>query len=210
MDEKHKHYADTVVIIQSVSALDDLAKTDTTNGVLAAHWPPNMVAYYQTRLWQGWVCHDAWQEVGKSTLVQVLDSVRNITLRMALEIKSELGTSYADLNRIQPDAAERAKTVVINNLGGNVAFGNIDASGQTIIVAGDRKSLDIALTKAGLNQSDLTELTVAIETDGNKNGSKVTKWIGDKAGKMLVGGVKMGASIAQQVLTEMMLQHHGS
>jgi hypothetical protein len=127
----------------------------TNEAGLMAHWPPNMVAYYQTRLWQGWVCHDAWQEIGKATLVSVLDSVRNITLRMALEIKDELGTSYADLNRIKPEEAERVKSVVINNLGGNVALGDVDASGQTIIIAGDRKSLDTSLTRAGMNQTDL-------------------------------------------------------
>jgi hypothetical protein len=37
----------------------------------------------------------------------------------------------------------------------------------------------------------------------------VSKWIGDKAEKMLVGGVKMSASIAQQVLTEMLMRHYG-
>jgi hypothetical protein len=60
-----------------------------------------------------------------------------------------------------------------------------------------------------MNQTDLAELTDAIQTDGNKAGSKVTKWIGDKAEKMLIGGVKIGASIAQQVLTEMLMQHYG-
>src|SRR6267143_1064887 len=102
--------------------------TDSVKGVLAAHWSPNMVAFYSEKLWPGWVCHDAWQEIPKSTLVEVLDSIRNITLRMALEIKEELGTSYTDLDKIEPEQAARAETVVINNLGGNVAFGNLDAS----------------------------------------------------------------------------------
>lgn len=210
MDKDHQHYAETVHIIQSVSALNDLVKTDTTEGVLAAHWPPNMVAYYSTRLWPGWVCHDAWQEVPKSTLVEVLDSIRNITLRMALEIKEELGTSYADLNTIKPEQAERAKTVVINNLGGNVAFGNMDASGQTIIIAGDRKTLDTALTKAGMDAADLSELTEAIHNDGGtKPGTRVTEWIKAKASKVVASGIKVTVSVGQQLLTEFLMQHYG-
>jgi hypothetical protein len=197
MEQEHRRYAESVNLVQSVSALYNLMGTDMKNGVLAAHWPPNMVAYYSTKLWPGWACHDAWQEVPMVTLVAVLDSVRNITLRMALEIEDERGTSYADLNRINPEEVERVKSVVINNLSGNVALGDMHASGQTVIIAGDRKSPDVALTKAGMNQTDLSELTEAIQTDGNKAGSKVTKWIGDKAEKMLIGGVKIGASIAQ-------------
>jgi hypothetical protein len=210
MDEKHRHWAETVHVIQSVSSLDDLVKTHNTQGVLTANWPPNMVAYYQTRLWEGWVCHAAWQEVPKNTLVQVLDSVRNITLRMALEMKSELGTSYANLNLIKPDEIERVKSVVVNNLGGNVAVGNLDASGSTVIIAGDRKVLDAALTKAGLDKADLNELSDAIQVDGaSKPGNKVREWIQSKAGKVVTGGVKVGVSVGQQLLTEWLKIHYG-
>jgi hypothetical protein len=210
MEDKHKHWAEKVHIIQSVSSLDDLAKTDNKQGVLASHWPPNMVAYYSDKLWPGWICHDAWQEIPKSVLVQVLDSVRNITLRMALEIKDELGTSYADLSRIKPEEIERVKGVVINNLGGNVALGDLDASGSTTIIAGDRKTLDAVLTKAGMDKEDLNELSEAILVDGGtKPGNKVTEWIQSKAGKVVVAGVKATASIGQQLLTEWLMQHSG-
>lgn len=210
MEKDHRHYAEMVHIVQSVSALNDLVKTDTTKGVLAAHWPPNMVAYYSTKLWSGWACHDAWQEIPKSTMVEVLDSVRNITLRMALEIKEELGTSYIDLNLIKPEEAERARTIVINNLGGNIALGNVDASGQTVIVAGDRRVLDAALSKLGLDHSDLGELSEAIQLDGGtKPGGRVTEWIKAKASKVVTGGIKIGVAVGQQLLTEFLMRHYG-
>lgn len=210
MEEKHRHWAEKVHIIQSVSSLDDLVKMDNTQGVLAAHWPPNMIAYYSERLWDSWICHDAWQEIPKSVLVQVLDSVRNITLRMALEIKDELGTSYADLSRIQPEEVERIKGVVIHNLGGNVALGDLDASGSTTIIAGDRKTLDTALTKVGLDKEDLNELSEAILVDGgSKPANRVAEWVQSKASKVIVGGVKVGVSIGQQLLTDWLLIHAG-
>ncbi len=210
MDKEHRHWAERVHIIQSVSGLDDLSRIDATQGALATHWPPNMVAYYSTKLWPGWVCHDAWQEIPKSTLVQVLDAVRNITLRMALEIKDELGTSYNRLDRIKPEEAERVKTVVINNLGGNVALGDVDASGQTIIIAGDRKTLDLALAKAGMSGTDLSELTEALESDESESDHhKTTDWIKSKASKVVVGGVKVGVSIGQQLLTEFLMHRYG-
>jgi hypothetical protein len=191
MKEQHRPRAETMHLIQSVSALDNLVKSVTTNAkeVLAAHWPPDMIAYYSDILWEGWICHDAWQEIGKSTLVGVLDAVRNITLRMALDIKDELGTSFDDLSKIKPEEIERVKNVVINNLGGNVALGDLDASGSTVIIAGDRKTLDAALTKAGLDSSDLNELSDAILVDGgSKPGTAIDRWFSPRQGRWSLAG----------------------
>jgi hypothetical protein len=168
-----------------------------------------MVGYYQTKIIPNFVCHAAWQELSASTLAEVLDTIRNRTLNMALQIKDELGTSYTDLRDVKPQSADRIQNIVINAVGGNVAVGSIDASKSATIIAGDRKSLDTALLKAGLENQDLDQLTHAIYADQNKAGANVIAWIKDKAEKMLVGGVKMTASIAQNVLTEMLMQHYG-
>jgi hypothetical protein len=207
LEEVHRDCAILVYLADAVSTYADLAKT-STSGRVTFPWPANIVGYYQNKLWQGMPLHSAWQEIPTNVLVGMLDVIRNLTMKLALEIKDELGTPY-DLNRIKPEAVERVNGIVINNLGGNVALGDVDASGSTIIVAGDRKALDAALIKAGMNQTDLNELTEAIQADGKKKGSQVTKWIGDKAQKMLIGGVKMTATIAQQVLTEMLMRHYG-
>lgn len=210
MNPANREFAEGVYLTGSVSAYSDLAYDEDSSGVLRFPWPADMVAYYSDKLLQGgFICHSAWQQISTSALVGMLDTIRNLTLKMALEIKDELGTSYTDLHSVKPHEKERIQSIVINAVGGNVAVGNIDASGSTTIIAGDRKSLDEALLRAGMTQSDLKELTEAIQTDGNKAGSKVSQWIGDKAEKMLVGGVKIGASIAEQVLTEMLMQHYG-
>jgi len=210
MRPANRVFAERVYLTGAIGAYADLAYDPESSGVLRFPWPPDMVAFYADKLMQnGFICHSAWQQIPTSAVIGMLDTIRNLTLKMALEIKDELGASYADLHNVRPEEKERIQSIVINNLGGNVALGDVDASGSTTIIAGDRKSLDVALAKAGLNQTDLAELTEAIETDGNKAGSKVTKWISDKAGKLLIGSVKVGASIAQQVLTEMLLNHYG-
>jgi len=175
-----------------------------------------MVGYYQDKLMKDFICHSAWQSIPTNALVGMLDIVRNMTLKMALEIKDELGTSYTDLQQIKSNEAEKIHSIVINAIGGstNVAIGqaSIDASGQgqTVIVAGDRKSLDSVLTKAGLDLGDLEALTEAIQADGRKKpGAKVTEWIKAKASKVVASGVKAGVSIGQQLLTEWLMQHYG-
>jgi hypothetical protein len=210
MDEKHRKWAEEAHLVQSVAALDDLAKLDAAKGSFTSPWPSNLVALYQTRLMQDCVCHEAWQEIPKSVIVEILDTVRNKTLNMALEIREELGSSQNDLKHIKPEEQERIQNIVINNLGGNVALGDLDASGSTTIIAGDRRTLDEVLTKVGLNKEDLSELTEAILVDGgSKPGNKVTEWIQSKAGKVVAGGIKVGISVGQQLLTEWLKMHYG-
>jgi hypothetical protein len=208
LQENHRNFASQILLADSVGVYAELVRTSTT-GKLIFPWPADMVGYYQHRLLPDMVLYSAYQRIPTSVLAGMLDVTRTRTLKLALEIKDELGTSYDDLNRIEPEQAERVRSVVINNLGGNVALGDVDASGCTTIIAGDRRTLDAALTKAGMNPADLTELTEAIQADGDRAGSKVKKWISDKSEKMLVGGVKIGASIAQQVLTQWLMQHYG-
>jgi hypothetical protein len=206
-----RHWAESVDVQQSVGSLDDLRKS-AKGAVITFPWPPNMVALYQDKLVVGMMCHNAWQELPTSALVEILETVRNTTLRMALDIRDKLPATQADnLSSLEPEVKQTVNQVIIKKLEnfGNVALGDLSLDKQTIIVAGDRKTLDTALTKSGMNQTDLAELTAAIQIDGNKAGSTVAKWIGDKAEKMLINGSKMGASIAQQVLTEMLMQHYG-
>src|SRR5271169_1913651 len=186
MEPEHRKWAEQAYLVQSVSALDDLAKMDAAKGTFTSPWPPNMVAYYQTKLMPKCVCHEAWLEIPKSALVEVLDTVRNTTFRLALEIKEELGTSYTELSQVRSGDARRIESIVINNIGGNVALGNVNSSGQTVIVAGDRKALDAALTKIGLDRTDLIELTHAIQTDGgSETASSVKEWVKAKAAKVV-------------------------
>jgi hypothetical protein len=83
-------------------------------------------------------------------------------------------------------------------------------SGQTIIVAGDRKTLDSVLIKSGLDENDLHSLTEAIEADGEKQpGNKVADWVKAKGSKIVKDGLKVGVSVGQQLLTEWLMQHYG-
>jgi len=134
---------------------------------------------------------------------------------MALQIKDELGTSYANLRNLQSDGiATKIQSIIFQNTGGHttVAFGqaNVDASQhQTVIAVGDRQALDRALTGAGLETQDLNTLTQAIQNDGNKPGNKVHEWIRTNASKVLSGGVKVGTHIGQEILTAWIKAHYG-
>jgi hypothetical protein len=164
--KEHRDFGERVYLLQAVSAFQDVMNQEPC-GDIQFPWHGNLVLRYQTHFFQGrYALVTAWQEVSKSRIVELLDTIRNRTLNLALQIKDELGTSYADLRRIQSTDAMKIQSIVFNNLGGtaNIAFGgNVDASGQTVITVGDRKALDAALSQAGLDEGDLDGLTEAIK-----------------------------------------------
>jgi hypothetical protein len=213
MQERHRVWATKVYLRQALSAYEEVKKDP--NGVLQFPWPSDMVAYYQDKLMQGgFICHSAWQEVSPNAILEMLDTVRNRTLDMALAIKDELGTSYDNLRKIETSSVEKIRSIIFQNTGGitNVALerASIDASGQTQINAGDRRALDEVLKKAGLDAADLQKLTEAIEADGGKQpGTKVQGWIKATGSKVVAGGIKVGVSIGQQLLSAWLLQHYG-
>lgn len=215
LEEKHREFGETVYLTQSVSAYADILariRADSPAGVLTMDWNPNIVAYYQHRLMKnGFVCVAAWQELPVSAVAEMLDTVRNRTLNMALQLEDEIGTSYEDLRRIEPGEASKIQSIVVNNVGGstNVAVGGSSVNGTTVISVGDRKALDQALTGLGMARQDLDGLTEAMEADAGKPGTGIAAWVRDKAAKVLLGGVRVGAEIGSQVLTALIMKHYG-
>jgi hypothetical protein len=219
LENEHRDFAERVYLIQSVSAFEDVTKgAKQSQGSLVFDWPADMVVYYQEKLMQGgFICHSAWQEIPPSALVELLDTVRNRTLNMALEIKDELGTSYTDLRQIKSkDAATSIQNIIFQNTGGsaNVAFdgSSIDASTNTEIVinVGDKNKLAEILGKAGLSNTDVRSLTEAFKADGEKQpGTKVGAWVKDNASKVVMGGVKIGAKIGGELLSAWLKQYYG-
>jgi predicted transcriptional regulator len=223
LEEKHKRFAMEVRLTQAISAYDDLVRSATIQGTITMNWPTNLVLYYQQRIpnSKGMILNHAYQEIPKPSLVEMLDTVRNRVLNMALEIKSEVGDTDADLKRITVSESKKVDQTIVNNIyGGNVYLsgGNSTMTATTIqqqqqnVVAGDWVVLERALKDAGIDAPELKELSAAVETDGaqklKENGS-VVKWIKSTAPKVLAGGVKMGAEVGRAVLTEMLMQYYG-
>ena len=219
LEKRHREFAERVYLLQSVTAYVDVLEERNVNssrGSLSFSWPGNMVAYYQEKLMQGgFICHAAWQEISPSAVAEMLDTIRNRTLNMALQIKDELGTSYTNLPDIEPgETASRIQNIVFQNTGGNttVAFdrANVDASQhQLVITVGNREALDKALIGAGLEKHDLNSLTDAIGADGDKPRDRVNDWIKKNASKVLTGGVRVGTHIGQEILTAWIKAHYG-
>jgi hypothetical protein len=113
------------------------------------------------------------------------------------------------------ESSTKNENLIFQNTGGhtNVAFGRsgIDVSGQEAIVvtASDKQSLDKLLTAAGLGKADLTNLSNAMDADGDQPGGKVMDWVMTNTSKVLSGAVKVGTKIGSEILITWIKRYYG-
>lgn len=115
-------------VVREVRITPGIAELEATiaNGekTLSSPWAPNMTVVYQNKFYDGWVLNRAWREFPTARLVGICDTVRNKLLRLALELREEVGDSDRLLNRITPEQVE-AKVV-------NYIFGGQNVIGSAI------------------------------------------------------------------------------
>lgn len=143
----------------------------------------------------------------------MLDIIRNRILNLALELKSEIGESDADLKNIKPDSLEAEKVTHIVQtqiFGGTVyiAAGQQNVSIQNI-QADNWDDLKKALNESGIGDKDVDELSQALQTDGKTIGTGVKGWISRNAGKVLDKGVEVGTTVGTALLTKYLTLHLG-
>lgn len=217
LEQKHRRFATEARLPQAISAYEDLVRTAKPDGTILSPWPPDLVLYYQDRIRfkhnQQWSLVAAYQEIPKSGLVELLDTVRNRVLNMALEIQSEVGKKDEDLKKMTPQIEEKIDQTIIQQIyGGNVYIATGQSSmtiQQQNIACGDWGQLEQVLRNSGLSQPELNELSSAVKQDGQKMGSTVLDWIKKTGPNVLSSGVKIGAAIGQTLLTEYLKQYCG-
>ena len=208
LEEKHRHFATKVRLLQAIAAYEDLVKTATPEGKITTHWPSDLVLYYQKRipLSETMYLVAAYQEIPKPTLVEVLDTVRNRVLNVTLEIQSEVGDQDEDLKHITPKSEEKIERYVSQQIFNGNVYVSSGQSSMTVqeqhIAAGNWEQLANVLRNSGVSQSDVRSLSDAVSEDKNQMGAAVKDWIEKAAPKVLSGGVKMAASVGQAILTE--------
>jgi hypothetical protein len=211
MKEHHRWAAETVRLGEPVSAYENNLKS-AEGGSLAYQWSGDMVAYYQRRFMPGHALLAAWQEVPLGVVAGLLDTIRTRVLNLALDIKSEIGESDADLRKIglNSEKAEKVNHIVINHIYGDTVFvGDRQTIDTLNIAVGDWQDLRKALLAVGIQERDIGELSHAIEQDGKKFGTQVKDWICRNATKVFDKGLQAGASIGTTLLAEYIKRHFG-
>jgi hypothetical protein len=216
LEKSHWRFATQVHLAQAIADYEDLVKTTATGGQITMDWPPNLVLYYQSRIpftGQQMNLIAAYQEIPKPTLVELLDTVRNRVLNVALEIQSELGERDEDLKNITLQSEEKIERYVAQQIFNGNVYVSTGQSTMTVqeqhIPAGNWEQLQKVLCSSGVSQSDLESLSSAVSEDKKTMGTAVEGWIEKTAPKVLSGGVKMAAAVGKSILTEYLRHYFG-
>jgi hypothetical protein len=215
LEEKHKRWATKVHLTQAITTYEDLIKRTKPDSTITLNWPTNLALHYQDRLPLNvdMKLISAYQEIPIPSLVELVETVRNRVLSFALEIKAEVGQEQKPLDQITPALKERVDQIFIQHIsGGNLHFASggstINVQQQNIEI-GNWQQLTQVLEHSGLSKPELDELSTAVGSDKSKMGPAVLRWIKDAAPKVISGGVKIGATVGQAILTEFLKKYFG-
>ena len=218
MPEEWQESVTKVYLIDPISYYTSLTNQDSS-GLLYEAWPADAIRFFSSKIYEGWNCISAGKEISISSIVALLDTVRNRILSFVLEIEAEAPDAGEAPPNTKPLPEERVNQVFNTYIQGNVA--NLAAGSQSVtqyaqitIIQNDLESLKKYLGSLGVEQQDLDELGKAIREDGQSStkagiGDKVEAWIGKMISKAANGTWKIAATTAASVLTQALLRYYG-
>jgi hypothetical protein len=211
MEEGHRYVAREVRLCEPVSAYENALKAGKEY-VFRYDWPADILAHYQAEFIERHALTHAWQEVPFGAIAGMLDTIRTRVLNVALDIEREIGETDADLKKV-PDSShtvERVNHIVINHIySGTVFQGDHQTVNVQNINVGNWEDLGKALKSRRIQDTEIAELSRAIDEDGKALGGKVQGWIGRNAAKVWDHGLQLGTSVGTAVLTEYVKKHLG-
>jgi hypothetical protein len=120
MEPEHRWAAQRIRLVEPVSSYE--AMQGDPKGHLIYSWRSDMVAYYQQSFVEDCTLMSAWQELPKTAIIGVLDTIRTRVLTMAIDIKDEFDASGVDLTHMKPgsEKAQKIQQSIVNNVYGNL------------------------------------------------------------------------------------------
>jgi len=219
--EEYRESITTVYFAEPISYYSSLVIQQRGELTLHFDWPGDLVAYLSDKIYQGgWHLARAWRVIATSSIVSLVDTVRNRVLSFALEIEKDAPDAGEAPPGHKQIAGERVQQVFNTYIQGGVA--QIAAGNQTIrsdtnikIIRNDFDSLKQFLSSLEVGEDDIRELDEAIREDGKFEketgfGGKVRAWLGKMISKTASGSWKIATAHAVNLLTKALMQYYGT
>lgn len=152
-------------------------------------------------------------------IASVIDAVRTTILEWSLQLEAEgiLGENLTFTDEEKSRAASSTH-ISIGNFQG--ILGNVEGSAVSqklelnVITQGNLASLRSYLGASGVEDSDLDDLEVALQSDPRRDkagtfGPRVSEWIGRMISKAASGGWQVGVGAAGALLAEALRAYYG-
>jgi hypothetical protein len=156
-------------LTQSVATLEALV-ANAKNGTAQEPWSPDLVAYVGQGIYENMNCMQAWKVIPITSIVAVLDAIRNKILNFVLEIEAEApdaGEGAVNSNPVPKERVHQMFTTIITGNVQNLANGNERVTQSSTYTEGQSdelfgKILD-AISKSGEDAKLISELVRQIE-----------------------------------------------
>lgn len=216
--EEYREMVHTAYILDSVGSLQE-SISQSDGGNLHSNWPPDLVAHLGDGIYQDMVCMSAWRLIPRGAIVGILDSVRTRVLNFALAIETDAPNVGETTSEIPPIPEEKVSQVFHTHIYGDV--GNIaQASSEFAQVSvigvseGNFESLKDYLLRQGIPESDIEELQQSLSEDvengiEDRLGPSTSSWVGKMIEGASSGALKIGSSVAAQLLTSALMNYLG-
>lgn len=201
---------------QPIAMYEDLAAS--AKGELHVDWPADLLAHVGRDIYDDMACIAAWRMLPRSSLVQLVDVVRNKVLALVLELEAtnpNAGEASGPEPPISPPLVHQAFTTHIYGNVGNVATAgtNVTQNAQVIVARGDLAALRDQLGRIGVAAADVAELEAALAEDVKEPqpdiGRRAASWIGRMLLKVGSGAWQVSVQTAAEVLPKVIGSYLG-
>ena len=218
--EEYRKNMGTSHFMQPIAAYVALLKNSKGDN-FQEPWLPDFVAHFAQKIYRNMNCMVAWKVIPHTSIVEIIEAVRNRILNFVLEIEKEApDAGEAKLNKppIPQDRVTQVFNTTIYGNVGNIADGNQNVTQTaTISVAeNDVESLKSFLLSIGVPKGEVKKLEVALSqdaaTDVKKNkilGFSVLGWIGSISAKIATGAVSVIKGVGSELIVKAILLYYG-
>jgi hypothetical protein len=163
----------------------------------------------------GQTCIQAWGEFSTLNLSELLNSVRNRVLDLALAVWKE-APDAGESSGVSPLPDGSHANQIINTMvyGGSPTVVGVAGSVAVNVIRGDFESLRRFLVDAGLSEDDVRLLDAAVHEDSQPDsagryGERVSGWFGKMLEKAMSGAWNIAANVASGLLTQALAKYYG-
>lgn len=205
----------TLRFYQGVGTLQELLTND--NGTVTVSWPGDLVALLSQKVYQGMGMLDAHMECSSSSIVKILETVRNRILDFVLALEEDspdageaIGTAKIDRKRIDQ--------MVTNNIFkgvGNIALqcGAVTQNNTVNVEKGNWALLEGLLKGLKIANEEIAELKQILEEEHPQSkaqfGDRLSAWLGGLTAKAAQGIYDISTGTVSGVIAAAICKYYG-
>jgi len=217
--KEYREVISTIYLTEPISYYSSLIAQFSGEPTINWGWNPDFISYLRDRILSRYQLTNAWQSISTSSLVALIDTIKNRVLNFVLEIEAVAPNAGEPSKGEKPIPEERVQQVFNTVILGGSA--QIAAGNQTIkhdtdikIIQNDFDSLRQFLSSLKVEEDSIRELREAIQEDEKNQketafGKRVQDWLGKMISKATDGSWQIATSVAANLLTIALKKYFG-